>query len=84
MKVREIRRLVRETCSCYKVRKIDLRSLFQIIRGKGYIVIEFDMYANDDDVDLFISKLDLGDMIFRHNGFTYADAEYRLVFVNIL
>ena len=82
MRVREIRRLVRELCCHYKVRQADLQTIRQIIQAQGYTIIEFDPYAADEDLDLIISRLDLGDMISRRNGFTYADTEYRLVFVN--
>ena len=82
MRVREIRRLVREICCRYKVRQADLNTFRQIIQVQGYTIIEFDPYAGDEDLDLIISRLDLGDLVSRQNGFTYADTEYRLVFVN--
>jgi len=48
----------------------------------GYTVIEFNSHINDKDVDTVIHNLKLTDHIAKSKGFTYADSEYRLMFIN--
>ena len=49
---------------------------------QGYTVIEYNHIFNDTDVQALIDELKLTDNILRSKGFTYADANYRLVFVH--
>ena len=49
---------------------------------QGYTVIEYNHIFNDSDVQTLIDELKLTDNILRTKGFTYADANYRLVFVH--
>lgn len=82
MKAKNIRRLSIEIRKQYKIQTVDLISIRTVIEAYGYTIIEFDAFQNDGDVSTVIERLDLTDYIVSHKGFTYADAECRLVFVN--
>lgn len=56
--------------------------LCEVLEKQGFTVIGFNKILNDEDVSQIIKNLSLTDMIACHNGFTYADDKYRLVFVN--
>ena len=52
------------------------------IEAQGYTVVEFNHIINDEAVQTLIDSLKLSDSILRTKGFTYADPNYRLVFVH--
>ena len=81
MKSKDIRKLSVELRKKYRIQSIDVCSIRKIIEGFGYIIIEFNPVQNDEDTSVVIERLDLTDYIIRHTGFTYADADCRVVFV---
>ncbi len=48
----------------------------------GYTVIEFNGVFNDGDVAALIRDLKLDEVIAHSRGFTYADRNFRLIFIN--
>lgn len=48
----------------------------------GYSVIEFNGVFNDGDVAALIKDLKLDEVVMRSRGFTYADRNFRLIFIN--
>ena len=48
----------------------------------GYTLIEFNAIFNDADVEAVIKNLRIDESLLRARGFTYADANYRLIFLN--
>lgn len=81
MRSKDIRRLTVDIRKMYGIDIVNLYSLKKIIETYGYTIIEFDESQNDEDVSIVIEKLDLTDFIIRHKGFSYADADCRLVFI---
>lgn len=82
METKEIRRLSRKIRTRYRIRKIDLKSIRQVIQNQGYTIVEFNTFDNDEETAVVIEHLDLTDLIARLKGFTYADSECRFVFLN--
>lgn len=66
----------------YKLNKITLHDLKQVVVSQGYIIVEFNHVINDDDVATLIDALGLDDLIRKSKGFTYADRQRRLVFLH--
>ncbi len=66
----------------YKVRRLTLEGLRLIISRQGYTVIEFSQIYNTENVASLLKALNLTEYASRSRGFTYADKNYRLVFVN--
>lgn len=81
MKAKEIRRLTIDIRTQYKIKSVNLNSVKSLIEAQGYTIIEFDAFDNNDDISLVVERLDLTEYIIRHKGFTYADSDCRLVFV---
>ena len=53
-----------------------------ILQLQGYSIIEFNSYGNSPDVDNIIKTLSLTDYILKTRAFTFANENFRLVFVN--
>lgn len=66
----------------YNMRDVNVDSLKNTLSKQGYTVVEFNSIINDENVSSLIDSLKLDDYIRNSKGFTYADANYRLVFVN--
>lgn len=66
----------------FGVKEISLTILTDIIKKQGYTIIEYDSTCNDEDVENLIHSLKLEQQIKHSKGFTYADANCRLVFLN--
>lgn len=65
-----------------KLTEVNYTSLKKAVSSLGYTVIEFSNIANDTDVETVIQNLNLGQIAMQSKGFTYADKNYRLVFIN--
>ena len=61
---------------------INYSSLKEAAENLGYTLIEFNTLFNDSDTDSLIKALKLGDVILHSRGFTYADSNFRLIFIN--
>ena len=77
-----IKSRVKELKKKYKFKNIDYDALKTVAEKEGFTVIEFNSAANDDDVQTVIKNLDLSKQIENSRGFTYADSQNRLVFIN--
>lgn len=66
----------------YKIKNISSESLGGILNKQGFTLIKFNGAADDEDVKMLVSGLDLQDYISTSRCFTYQDDKYRLVFVN--
>lgn len=75
---RKVRRFLRE----YRIREISSKQLIRALREQGYTVLKFNRLCNDEDLDELIDALHLRGYIASSRGFTYANADYRLVFVH--
>ena len=65
-----------------RLAKLTLSDAQSIIANQGYTIIPFNNLSNTDDVDTLISNLGLSEQAEHSRGFTYADANFRLVFVH--
>lgn len=75
---RAVRQFVKEYCNG----KTDYCSLCRGVEKLGYTVIGFNHIYNDPDVLTLVTALDLTRQLQCANGFTYADKDYRLVFIH--
>lgn len=66
----------------YKLKNITFDKLKKVMEQQGYTVVEYNIDVNTEEVDVLICELDLFDYVRSAKGFTYADSNYRLVFVN--
>ena len=66
----------------YKLNEVTLQDLRKIITGQGYTIIEFNRIFNDENVTKLIEALGVGEIADKSRGFTYADKQRRLVFVD--
>ena len=65
-----------------RLAKLTLSDAQSIIANQGYTIIPFNNLSNTDDVDALISNLGLSEQAKHSRGFTYADANFRLVFIH--
>ena len=66
----------------YKLTIVDYSALKNTATEMGYTIIEYDSVYNDTDVETVIHNLDLGQVVLQSRGFTYADKNHRLIFIN--
>ena len=75
---RKAKRFINE----FRFYAITLDSLRSIIEKQGYTVIEYNSAYNSEHVDTLIKTLNLENRIIQSRGFSYADNNCRLVFVD--
>lgn len=61
---------------------LTLEAVQKIIQAQGFTIISFNNLSNAPDVTTLINSLNLKDTVQRSKGFTYADRNFRLVFVH--
>lgn len=66
----------------YRLNEVTLGDLRRIITSQGYIIVEFNHIFNEEHVTALIEALHLDEMVAKTKGFTYADRQRRLVFLN--
>ena len=66
----------------YKINKLTASALSEILTKQGYTVVNFNSLYNEPDVAELINTLNLSDFVKERKGFTYADSNHRIVFVN--
>lgn len=77
-----INKLAKTFIKKYKLTAINYATLKKAVINMGYTLIEFNSIFNEKDVEIVIQNLDLSEKILKSRGFTYVNAEYRLIFVN--
>lgn len=75
---RKVRRFLRE----HRIRKISSTELIRALKEQGYTVLKFNRLCNDEDLDDLIDALHLHGYIASSRGFTYANGDYRMVFLH--
>lgn len=73
----EAKRFFRE----YHITKITLAGLERIVEEQGFHLIRFDHIENTGDTAELLRTLGLEDQARRLSGFTYADSDFRLIFL---
>ena len=71
-------RFVRE----FHCNNVTLESLRSVLDKQGYTIVEFNNLHNDENVASLLSSLQLEAYAAHSKGFTYADANHRIVFVH--
>lgn len=66
----------------HHITTVNYLTLKEMVKNIGFTIIEFNNIFNNKDVETVIQNLNLGDVVLRSRGFTYADKNYRLVFIN--
>ena len=79
---RKMKNKVKRFVCQYKVDTVSYFSLEKAAEEMGYTVIEFNRISNDKNVETIINSLKLGNIVLQSKGFTYADEDYRLIFIN--
>ncbi len=79
---KEIQRRVRQFRKEFGVYKCEYAELRKATEKQGYTIVEFNSIANDADVKTLVEMLGLQGYISCSKGFTYADANYRMVFIH--
>lgn len=79
---RTIKKKVCEFIKRYQLKRISVDSLCEAVEKSGYTLILYDKTLNSNDVQTIINSLNLQEYVSRSRGFTYADSNYRLLFIN--
>lgn len=79
---REIQKKAKEFKKSFGLLDCNYGCLKSAAEKQGYTVIEYNHIFNEEDVQSLIEALKLTDNILRTKGFTYADSNYRLLFVH--
>lgn len=66
----------------HRIRAVTSASLADALQQQGFTVLEFNRLCNDEDLGDLIDALRLRSYITSTKGFTYANADHRLVFVH--
>lgn len=82
MDSREIKLKARKFIKEFDVHELNYGTLKSAIESQGYTLVEYNHIFNDEDVSKLIEALKLSDNTIRSRGFTYADQNYRIVFVH--
>lgn len=72
----------KQFCLEFKFKDSSKASLEKVIEQFGYTIVEFNYIFNDEDVQILIDSLKISEEVIRSRGFTYADTNHRIVFVN--
>ena len=65
----------------YRIKKLTVDKISEIIRSQGYKIIRFGKAYNDENTEILINGLELTGYIQAYSAFTYTDDKYRLVFL---
>ena len=66
----------------FKITKVTYQVLYDIIIKQGFDIVFFNSIYNVPDVDNLITVLKLTELIKDRKGFTYADSNHRIIFLN--
>lgn len=82
MKSNEIKTKAKSFFKEYKLCDVDLSDLKDVLKLQGYTLVEFNHVVNNEAVAALIKALGIEKNIASSKGFTYADAQRRLVFIH--
>ncbi len=78
----EIKKQVKQFKIKFGISKCDYDGLKKATEQQGYTIVEYNQVSNDGSVQVLIDTLSLADYISHSKGFTYADQNYRIVFIH--
>lgn len=82
MDSKAIKRKVREFRKKFDLKTVDYKGIRNALEKSGYSLIEFNNVYNDKNVASLIDALNLTEYVRTTKCFTYADTNYRLIFVH--
>lgn len=82
MTSKEVKKRVKQFRKKFGVVKCDYESLRIAAEKQGYTIVEFNHIKNDESVAVLLSSLGLTNYASCSKCFTYADKNYRIVFVH--
>ena len=82
MKTTHIKSLASEARKKMRISRVTDQSLRSLIQSQGYAVVEFYPHALEPDLEMISQRFDLSEYFSQQNGFTFASAECRFVFIN--
>lgn len=65
----------------FKITDINVKSLSEAIEKQGYTLVEYSRILNSDDVEQLLNALGIKALSLTTGAFTYADENYRIVFI---
>ena len=66
----------------HRLTVIDFKSVRSAAKAEGYTLVEFNHLCNDKDVNVLAEALHLQEYVRTAKGFTYADNNYRIIFLH--
>lgn len=82
MTSKDIRAKAKAFLKEFKLEKVVLSDLKAVLKKQGYTLVEFNSVYNTGAVDTLIKALGVETKIVSSKGFTYVDANQRIVFLN--
>ena len=82
MKSNQIKTKAKSFFKEYKLYDVDLSDLKDVLKLQGYTLVEFNHVVNNEAVAALIKALGIEKNIASSKGFTYADAQRRLLFIH--
>lgn len=82
MTSREIKHKVKEFVKEYQLQELNAASLCLVMEQQGYTIVKYNHIENESDVSELVDALGLREMVERSKGFTYADLNFRAVFLH--
>lgn len=78
----EVKKHSRKFLKKYKLSSLTTEASRAILQQQGYTLVRFNNLENRPDVGVLITSLGVEETAKRSKGFTYADSNFRLVFVH--
>ena len=78
----EVKKRSSEFLKKYKLTCLTTEAVRNILQQQGYTLVRFNNLDNTPDVESLITSLGIEQIAKRSKGFTYADSNFRLVFVH--
>ena len=79
---KQIKNKVKLFVKKYKIEDVTYLSLKNAASEMGYTIIEFNHITNEKNVQKIIDNLNIQEITAHSKGFTYANKDYRLIFIN--
>ncbi len=82
MTTSEIRKKTLSFKKEFGIKRCVSSALYSAIEKQGYTIVEYNNIYNDENVEQLLDALKLKDVAKKLRGFTYADRNYRIVFLH--
>lgn len=79
---KKIRKKARAFIHKHHLTTTDFKSVRNAAKAEGYNIVEFNHLCNDKDVNVLVEALHLTEYVRSAKGFTYADNNYRIIFLH--